>query len=138
MKHGKPETIEQISVVTYIRAQYPDILMTMSPAGVKFGGNPKQRMIQGANMKRMGYVTGTPDLILMEARGPWHGLLIEMKTQGGTACDVSPEQRAFHAIAERKGYRVEVCFGSNEAVNAVDRYMKWPINGQNQNKPTGG
>ena len=38
---------------------------------------------QGARLKRMGVKSGVPDLHLPVARGAYHGLYLEMKTEKG-------------------------------------------------------
>jgi len=119
-KHDNPETREQMSTVLYVRAQYPDVLMTMSPAGVKFGGTPKQRMIQGANMKRLGYLPGTADLMIFRAKKGFNGLFLELKSRDGR---VSEEQVRFKEKAEREGYCYKIAYGSGEAIRFIDEYL---------------
>jgi hypothetical protein len=47
------------------------------------------------------------------ARGPYHGLFLELKRiKGGV---VSPEQDRWHAELRAQGYRVEVCKGAEAA-----------------------
>ena len=67
----KPEQKLQNQVANWIRLRYPDLLWTISPAGLVRGAN------MAVQMKRMGYTNGTPDILIFEARGRFHGLLID-------------------------------------------------------------
>lgn len=74
-----------------------------------------------AGLKREGAKPGVPDLDLPVARGPWHGLRIELKrTKGG----VLSEAQAWWIDALRaEGYRVEVCAGWVAASAVILDYL---------------
>lgn len=110
----------QISTVLWLRYAYPNAITIISPI-VKYGGTPKQRLIQGAKQKRMGYVAGTPDLFIPEARGTWHGLFIEFKTAKG---GVQDNQYDLIARLGHKNYKCEICRSSDEAVKFITEYME--------------
>lgn len=75
----------------------------------------------GAIMKREGVKAGTSDLLFLVARGPNHGLCIEMKRPDGV---VSPEQRAFLKAVGEQGYRARVCYSTKSAIDAITEYLE--------------
>lgn len=81
---------------------------------------------QAAMLKATGLRKGYPDLILDKARGPFHGLRIEMKTVKGGI--VSPEQKAWIKVLEEEGYCCRVCHGHQVAMRIIEDYMLRPLN----------
>ena len=77
-----------------------------------------------AQVKRAGCRAGFPDLILLCARGGWHGLAIELKTQKG---HTSPMQDVWLDNLRKEGYFVAVCRGAVEAVHAIERYLEMNV-----------
>ena len=73
----------------------------------------------------MGYLAGTPDMLIFEPRGVFYGLFIEIKTKSGT---LQPTQRDFLALLDARGYKTYVCHGYQAFVEAVDQYFKENIN----------
>ncbi len=78
-------------------------------------------------MVRAGAIKGWPDLFVpvpLESQpGQYHccGLFIELKRrQGGV---VSREQKEIHRLLRKNGYRVEVCKGSDAAIQAIIDYL---------------
>ena len=115
-RNSNEEELEQIKTVTYIKYQYPRVLFTISPAGIRL------HPAVGTKFKRMGYLAGTSDIIILTANRYYHGLLIEMKRiKGGV---VSDNQRTFlnHALAN--GYEAKVANGYLEARKIIDDYFK--------------
>lgn len=74
----------------------------------------------GARMRREGLKKGVPDLFLPVARGPWHGLFIELKRLGGRP---TPDQRAWIDCLRRQGYWADVCCGWQDARDAIEAYL---------------
>lgn len=81
---------------------------------------------QAAMLNATGLRKGYPDLILDKARGPFHGLRIEMKTAKGGV--VSLEQKAWRKVLEEEGYCVRVCHGHEVAMRILEQYMRSPLN----------
>lgn len=75
---------------------------------------------RGRLLKNMGVRAGFPDLGLCVARGGFLGLFIEMKRKTGRLTD---EQKAFHADLRAQGYRVETCYGADQAIDTITNYM---------------
>ena len=115
------ESTLQRTCVSWFRAQYPDhaLMLFAVPNG---GGRSR---IEGAIMKGEGVTAGVADLILLEARGGWGSLCIEMKTREKGSRQ-RPSQKAWQEAAERAGNRY-VVIRSFEAFRAVaSEYMSLP------------
>lgn len=104
----------QVAVVNYIRNNFPNILLTISPSGMKLP------IGVATKLKRMGYLAGTPDLIILEPSNSFHGLFIELKTKTGVKSD---SQKYFIEELSRRGYCAKFCFGYDEAISAINAYL---------------
>lgn len=97
---------------------------------------------QGARAKQAGLIAGVPDLFLPYPSQNYHGLFIELKRRiikGQSRPVVSSEQKDFLDYLNGVGYKAIVCYGSDEAINAIKDYLA-PIqtittNIQNINSP---
>lgn len=78
---------------------------------------------QAQKLKAEGRKVGVPDLMLPVACGVYHGLFIEMKRADGTPSAVGPEQAEWHQALILQGYRVYVCYGFEQARDAVLGYL---------------
>lgn len=119
------ESTLQKTCVAWFRAQYPDhaLMLFAVPNG---GGRSR---IEGAVMKGEGVTAGVADLILLEARGGYGSLCIEMKTRDKSSKQ-RPSQKAWQEAAERSGNRY-VVVRSFEAFRAlVSEYMDLPTIGR--------
>ena len=76
--------------------------------------------IEAVNLKRTGVKPGVPDLHLPAARGQYHSLYIEMKTETGKT---SPEQDWWIAELSAEGNFCEVCHGWKSAVKVLEWYL---------------
>jgi hypothetical protein len=79
-----------------------------------------RHLLEAVKLKRMGTKPGVPDIFGAIPAGDYHGHFIEMKARDGR---VRPEQRDLHEQLRSAGYRVDVCFGWDEARLAVERYV---------------
>lgn len=79
----------------------------------------------------VGALIGIPDLLILEPRGGYGGLMIELKTEAGK---LEPVQESVCGELAKIGYYVEVCHGMESAIKCIDEYFKlepWtPIIGQ--------
>lgn len=80
----------------------------------------KRNVIEARRFKLMGTKAGFPDLFLPIAIEPFNGLFIELKTSKGT---VSATQRDYHPLLIEEGYRVEVCYSADGAINLIKNYL---------------
>ena len=78
--------------------------------------------IEALHLKQQGVKPGIPDIFLPCARGPFHGLYIEMKRrQGGR---VSVDQQKMILALRAQGYKAEVCRGWEEARDTICEYLR--------------
>jgi len=68
----------------------------------------------------MGYRPGSPDIIILEPRGPFHGLMVELKAIKGT---VSENQKNFHLEAIHRLYKTIIGFGLEDAQLKIKSYL---------------
>lgn len=93
----------QRQCVTWFRLQYPaDALMLFA---VPNGGG--RSVVEASIMKAEGVTAGVADLLLLEARGGWGCLCLELKTKK-RGSKQRPSQKAWQTAAERAGNRYEV------------------------------
>jgi hypothetical protein len=71
-------------------------------------------------LKAEGVKAGYPDILVDVARGPWHGLRIELKVKPNKP---TPEQGAWIERLRAQGYRAVVCYGAQEAIDAILEYL---------------
>lgn len=121
----------QCACVRWFAYQYPQYsgLLFAVPNG---GARSKA---EAGKFKAEGVVAGVADLILLVPKRVkvlsafpneawWHtipALCIEMKTAKGRQ---SPEQKAWQAVVEAKGYQYAVCHSLDEFINTVNEYLK--------------
>ena len=106
------ECQEQQALADYLRAI--GLLFTCSLAGVNLP------MPTAMKLKRMGYSSGTPDVMIFEPNKTYKGLFIELKrVKGGT---LSPEQEEWINELNKRGYFACRCNGAEVAIEVVNRY----------------
>ena len=81
----------------------------------------KRSLATARKLKAMGMKKGFPDLFIFAVRGKYHGLAIEMKVEGGRP---TREQRDWLNRLHRQGYAAGVCYGADEAIKAISRYLE--------------
>jgi hypothetical protein len=121
---GRSEHAEQVEVFRWaadMGATHPELLELFAvPNGARTATTVAKRL------KAEGLKKGVEDVLLLVARGGWHGLCLELKRADGVPSDVKPAQREWHAIHTRRGYRVVVCFGAEEAKRVLLEYLTLP------------
>jgi len=105
----------QIAVIRWMQMQYPHILFTIAPSGMKLP------IGVATKLKRMGYSKGTPDIMIFEPRGEYHGLFIELKTKTGR---ITPAQLAWIEMLTVRDYYATVCRSFDEAKDTIKKYLK--------------
>lgn len=106
------EAYEQIAVVDYCDFKHIPIFH------IPNGGSRNKR--EAKNLKRQGVKPGVPDLCIPVAKGSYHGLYIEMKSDSGKPTE---KQLEWIELLNANGYRAVICFGFDEAKETIDRYM---------------
>ena len=112
----KPYAKESLHPVRSLR------LIHAIPNGGARGNDSRTNMIRGAMLKAEGVRKGVPDIFLPFPCGGFHGLYIEMKVADRTKGRVSKEQEEFMHEAIMLGYECVVCYGAEEAKQAVMKY----------------
>lgn len=118
----KTEAQHQMNVIRWsmaVRDTYPELCLLHH---IPNGGS--RDPIEAKRLKEQGVKPGVPDLCLPVARGQYHGLYIEMKTETGKT---SPEQDWWVEEITRQGYFVEVCHGWESAVRTLEWYMNLTV-----------
>ena len=136
MKNNNEESRMQRYLVKWFAANcrrwnLPHIALFSIPNG----GNWDAR--RGSIMKAEGQKKGVPDLMLAAGHYRYkpvkigqhmaleddncHGLFLELKTETGR---LSPEQIEYHAFLLKQGYKVLVCRSTEEAIKAIEEYLK--------------
>ena len=111
----------QRACVTWFRSRYPDhaAMLFAVPNG---GGRSR---IEASIMKGEGVTAGVADLLLLEARGCWGSLCLEMKTKD-RASRQRESQKAWQKEAEAHGNRYVICRSVEDFQAAVSEYMALP------------
>lgn len=119
------ESQEQEKVFSWINANknkyYELALCHASLNGVKLSPGA------AVKAKKQGMVKGVPDIFLPVIESsdmtlhPYHGLFIEMKRKKDSK--VSQEQTMFMAAVEDQGYMCKVCYGADEAIETIKKYL---------------
>lgn len=106
----------QIQCVKYFRYLHPDKASLLF--SVPNGG--RRDKITASIMKAEGVVAGVSDLILMVARGGYHGLCIEMKDEKGRQ---ATSQKEWQKQVEGQGYKYVLCRSVDGFLNEVETYL---------------
>lgn len=98
-----------------IREKWPELALLHH---IPNGGT--RDAIEGRHLKQQGQKRGVPDLHLPVARGRYHSLYIELKTESGRA---SPEQKWWIEKLNEQGQYAEICHSWESAVRVIEWYM---------------
>jgi hypothetical protein len=114
---------EQAALFDWIEmraARYPELALAFA---VPNGG--KRGKAAAAKLKKEGLKSGVPDIVIPVPRYPHHGMFIELKAvyPNGRRGRPTPEQVGWIDTLRMRGYRVEVCWGWQEAAAAIEQYM---------------
>ena len=116
MKVVKLEEKHQAALVSWFRAKFPkyEKLLFIIANGENIGAQRMHRL------KQLGLVPGIPDLFLSIAREGYNGFYIEMKKPTG---HLQQNQVDVHKELKKQKYKVETCYGWDEARNELERYL---------------
>lgn len=106
----------QTACVTWFRYQFPKLALLL--VAIPNGGS--RNVIEAANLKRQGVISGVSDLILFVASDGFHGICIEMKYGNGKQ---SVNQKAWQSAVELQGYKYIVCRTFDEFKNEIEKYL---------------
>lgn len=110
---------EIVATVGMMRSRYPevDLLFAIPNGGAR-------DIISGGKLKAEGVRPGVPDLMLAVARGPYHGLFVEVKTDAG---HLSEPQKAWQLRLNKQGFSAIVVRGVHEGVTSITDYLSQKI-----------
>lgn len=128
-KKGSPEHDEQVALFYWAelnKSKIPALELLMAiPNGAYYGGH----WSTAKKMKDEGVKKGVPDVLLPvpmtyvnegQVTDMKAGLWIEMKAGKNKPSD---EQNWWIEQLEEMGYRVEVCYSSQEAIDVINEYL---------------
>jgi len=122
--HAHEESELQRQCVAWFRYQYPSRALILFAVPNGGGRSP----VEAAIMKGEGVVAGVADLILLEARGNYGALCIEMKTPS-KASRQNPNQKLWQAAAEKAGNAYVVVRTFEDFQDVVRHYLSLkPLN----------
>ena len=114
----------QCGCVTWFRVRYPREIIFAIPNG------GARNVATGVALKEEGVLAGVPDLMVLSARGGYHGLFVEMKKSSvGVRGQLvgrghlSAVQKELFPRIEEKGYKIEVCYSFDDFEKVVTEYM---------------
>jgi hypothetical protein len=120
-----PEYAIYKMIAYYLRAQYPDVLFHFDSSGLH------HTKTQAGMLKAIQKGKGFPDLMILAPRGKYHGLFLEIKTDGARIYkkDLLPadehiaDQEAWIASLRAEGYEADFARGFDEAKMKIDQYL---------------
>ena len=125
MKRKKAEENLQIAVSRYIRYQYPDVIFTCECSGIFLP------IGQSVQLKKQRSESKLPDMLILEPRGNYAGLMLELKKDGhrlvggGLPKDAHTiKQLALLKRLSAKGYKAVMVVGFDEARAVIDDYLR--------------
>lgn len=81
---------------------------------------------EAGRMKAQGVKAGIPDIQVQQARGGWHGLVLELKATPPRDAALSDSQRKRLGRAGKQGYLDALARGFEEAKKVLREYASWP------------
>lgn len=112
------EAIEQETLFewsAYMADDYPELSHMFH---IPNGGKRNAR--EAAHLRRQGVKAGVPDIFLPAARGPHHGLFIELKA--GNNKPTALQKSWLQGLSEL-GYKAVVCYGWQAAADEIINYL---------------
>jgi hypothetical protein len=122
-KIKQSEASIHLQVCNYLRAQYPNVIFTSESSGIRL------TMGQAVKAKKLRSGSKLPDLWILEQRGLYGGLLIELKAEsiykkdGTYKTDHIAEQAQVIEKLNKKGYSATFAVGFEDAKKEIDMYM---------------
>jgi len=124
----KDEEKIQIQLSDYIKMQYPNVIFTFEASGLRLPIGLAKKA------KRMRSGRGLPDMLILEPKGGYYGLLIEIKVNrsdvylndGKTLRKLEhiKEQSEILDRLDNKGYWTTFGFGFDECKELLDWYLE--------------
>jgi hypothetical protein len=126
MKRQRQEESVHVTIAAYIRAQYPNVLFTSESSGIRVP------MHLAVMMKKQRSAHKQPDMIILQPKGIFHGLILEIKKdhsevflKDGSISKKAhiQEQNATLVMLRELGYCAMFACGFDDAKIKIDNYM---------------
>lgn len=121
-KYLTKEQYEHVALCNWLKIQYPKLLWWHTPnEGRK---TPFERYLSS----KMGTKKGVSDFLIIEKKGGFDGLVIELKAVGINVFKKNktcyyPEQEQFLKDMAQRNYYTCFCIGFDEAKSVITNYM---------------
>ena len=126
--HPGPEDALQAATARWLKAQHPNLLAFHVPNGgkrplstVRRRGQLVQAPIIAAKLKQGGALAGVSDWLILEPRGEYHGLVIELKAKGG---GLESSQIEFLFRCQDRNYFIAVAWSLDGFMEVVNTYLE--------------
>lgn len=119
MRSSKPSEHQiQAALFKWLAAVHPKVVAYAIPNAAR------RSMAQAAYLKAEGLRAGMPDVVIATARGGYHGMYLELKTQKGK---LSESQTEMLTRLANEGYASAVAYGLDDAIFLITKYVegKW-------------
>lgn len=122
-KPKQSEASIHLQVCQYLRTQYPNVIFTSESSGIRL------TMGQAVKAKKLRSGNKLPDLWILEQRGGYGGLFLELKKEpiykrdGTYKTPHIAEQAQVITQLQYKGYSATFAIGFEEAKKEIDMYM---------------
>ena len=119
MRSSKPSEHQiQAALFKWLAAVHPKVVAYAIPNAAR------RSMAQAAYLKAEGLRAGMPDVVIATARGGYHGMYLELKTQKGKLFESQTEMLTRLA---NEGYASAVAYGLDDAIFLITKYVegKW-------------
>lgn len=110
-----PEDYLQKAVARYLWSQYPKAVWFHVPNGGFRNGK------EASKFRCMGVRAGVSDIIILEPRLNYHGLIIELKTKTNT---ITKPQEKFLKEMDERNYLTVICYNFDVVKMTLDKYFK--------------
>lgn len=116
-----PESAHQRALIQWWKVAHKGLGIADERLLFSIPNGGRRTGLYGSFLVKEGLRAGVPDLFLSVARGVFHGLYLELKSETG---QVRPFQREVIGLVKVEGYQVVVCKGFDAAREAVEAYLK--------------
>lgn len=106
-----------VKLVEAIRRFYPHALLAIC------AGELQDTAAKRINMYKKGYLSGTPDILILNKHDTYRGFAIELKTPSGTG-RLSENQQAALSQFRRAGFKTLVSNDYDELLHAIFTYFR--------------
>lgn len=120
----RPEETLHFQICDYLRIAYPKVMFISESSGVRVSAGMAKKL------KRTRSNHTHADLYLLEPRGKYHGLILELKAKtiykkDGTLLKNDHVRDQQHTIDElnKKGFKACFAIGFNETKKIIDDYL---------------